>query len=215
MKFKKKTMKILICDDHKIVRDGLRQILQQLQGVSLIEEAGDGNEALALLKKEVFDIMLLDISLPDRSGLEVLQSVKARCPLTNVLMLSMHPQEQYAIRALKLGASAYLTKETASEELILAIKRVSEGGKYISQSLAENFALYIDKDSQQQKHDNLSAREFEIMIKLSNGKTLQEIGNELFISSKTVSTYRSRIMEKMELTKNTELTKYCMENKLI
>ncbi|MEI6696452.1 MAG: response regulator transcription factor [Bacteroidota bacterium] len=208
-------MKILICDDHKIVRDGLRQILQQLQGVSLIEEAGDGNEALALLKKEVFDIMLLDISLPDRSGLEVLQSVKARCPLTNVLMLSMHPQEQYAIRALKLGASAYLTKETASEELILAIKRVSEGGKYISQSLAENFALYIDKDSQQQKHDNLSAREFEIMIKLSNGKTLQEIGNELFISSKTVSTYRSRIMEKMELTKNTELTKYCMENKLI
>ncbi len=208
-------MKILICDDHKIVRDGLRQILQQLQGVSLIEEAGDGNEALLHLKKEAFDIMLLDISLPDRSGLEVLQSVKARWPLTNVLMLSMHPQEQYAIRALKLGASAYLTKEAASEELLLAIKRVSEGGKYISQSLAENFALYIDKDTQKQKHDNLSAREFEIMIKLANGKSLQEIGTELFISSKTVSTYRSRIMEKMELNKNTELTRYCIENKLI
>jgi len=208
-------MKILICDDHKIVREGLRQILQQLQGVTFIEEAGSGDEALTLLKKDFFDIILLDISLPDRSGLEVLQSVKTKWPLTNVLMLSMHPQEQYAIRALKLGASGYLTKETASEELLLAVKRVSEGGKYISQSLAENFAHFIDKDSQQQKHDILSAREFEIMIKLANGKSLQEIGNELFISNKTVSTYRSRIMEKMELTKNTELTRYCMENKLI
>ncbi|NTW31727.1 MAG: response regulator transcription factor [Bacteroidetes bacterium] len=208
-------MKILICDDHKIVRDGLRQILQQLDGVTLIEEAADGNEALNLLKKDQFDILLLDISLPDKSGLEVLQSVKAKWPETNVLMLSMHPQEQYAIRALKLGASGYLTKDTASEELLMAVKKVSDGEKYISHSLAENLALHFDKDTIKQKHEMLSGREFEIMIQLANGKSLQEIGNELFISNKTVSTYRSRIMEKMEFNKNTELTRYCMENNLI
>jgi two-component system invasion response regulator UvrY len=208
-------MKILICDDHKIVRDGLRQILHQLQGVTLIGEAGDGNEALILLKKYFFDILLLDISLPDKNGLEVLQTVKAKWPSTNVLMLSMHPQEQYAIRALKLGASGYLTKDTASEELLMAVKRISSGGKYISQSFAENLANYFDKDASKLKHEILSFREFEIMIRIANGKSLHEIGNELCISEKTVSTYRSRIMEKMELNKNTELTKYCIENDLL
>jgi len=208
-------MKILICDDHKIVRDGLRQILHQLQGVTLIGEAGDGNEVLILLKKYFFDILLLDISLPDKNGLEVLQTVKAKWPSTNVLMLSMHPQEQYAIRALKLGASGYLTKDTASEELLLAVKRISSGGKYISQSFAENLANYFDKDTSKLKHEILSFREFEIMIRIANGKSLHEIGNELCISEKTVSTYRSRIMEKMELNKNTELTRYCIENDLI
>jgi len=210
-----KPMKILICDDHKIVRDGLRQILQQLDEVTLIEEANDGNEALVLLKKNVFDVLLLDISLPDKNGLEILQTVKTKWPATNVLMLSMHPQEQYAIRALKEGASGYLTKDTASEELLVAVKRVSEGGKYISQSLAENLALHLDEDTYRQKHEILSSREFEILIKIANGKSLQEIGNELFISVKTVSTYRSRIMEKMGLNKNTDLTRYCLENKLI
>ena len=208
-------MKILICDDHKIVRDGLRQILQQLEEVTFIGEAGNGNEALDLLKGEVFEVVLLDISLPDKNGLEVLTSIKSKWPLTNVLMLSMHPQEQYAIRALKLGASGYLTKDTASEELIIAVKKVSAGGKYISQSLAENLALHIDDDMLRQKHEILSNREFEIMIKIANGKSLQEIGDELFISVKTVSTYRCRIMEKMGLKKNTELTRYCLENNLI
>ncbi|NTW23716.1 MAG: response regulator transcription factor [Lentimicrobium sp.] len=208
-------MKILICDDHKIVREGLRQILQQLEEVALIAEAGNGNEACAILKDMCIDIMLLDISLPDKNGLEVLQSVKEKWPSTNVLMLSMHPQEQYAIRALKLGASGYLTKDTASEELLLAVKKVSAGGKYISQSLAENMAIQFDQKKQRQKHELLSQREFEIMIQLANGKSLHEIGNELCISDKTVSTYRSRIMEKMELNKNTELARYCLENELI
>lgn len=208
-------MKILICDDHKIVREGLRQILFQLSEITFIGEAGNGHEALELLKKDEFNILLLDISLPDRSGLEVLQTVKAKWPSTNVLMLSMLPQEQYAIRALKLGASGYLTKDTASEELLLAVKKVSEGGKYISSALAEGLAVNLEKENYALKHDILSAREFEILIKLANGKSLQEIGNELFISVKTVSTYRSRIMEKMELSRNTELTRYCMENKLI
>lgn len=208
-------MKILICDDHKIVRDGLRQILRQLFEVSLIAEAGSGDELLEQLKKEEFDIVILDISLPDRNGLEVLQSVKAKWPATNVLMLSMHPQEQYAKRALTLGASGYLTKDTAADELLIAVQRVSQGGKYISQSLAENLAVHLAKDDKQQEHEILSGREFEIMIRLANGKSLQDIANELFISNKTVSTYRSRIMEKMEFHKNTQLTRYCIENNLI
>ena len=208
-------MRILICDDHKIVREGLRQILHQLPVVTLIEEAGNGNEALVHLKKAVYNIVILDISLPDKNGLEVLETIKTKWPSTNVLVLSMHPEEQYAIRALKLGASGYLTKDTASEELLLAVNRVSAGGKYISQSLAENLTLHLDKDNFRQKHEILSIREFEIMIKIANGKSLLEIGKELCISDKTVSTYRSRIMEKMELTKNTDLTRYCMENNLI
>jgi two-component system invasion response regulator UvrY len=208
-------MKILICDDHKIVREGLRQILLQMEGVSLISEASTGNEALAILKNDFFDVVLLDISLPEKSGLEVLQTIKTKWPSINVLMLSMLPQEQYAMRALKLGASGYLTKDTASEELLQAVTKVSAGGKYISQSLAENIALYLEKDSERQKHEALSEREFEIMIKLAGGKSLQEIGNELFISVKTVSTYRSRIMEKMELNKNAELTRYCLGKSLI
>ncbi|MFA6400021.1 MAG: response regulator transcription factor [Salinivirgaceae bacterium] len=208
-------MRILICDDHKIVRDGLKQILLQQKEISLISEAGNGNEALQILKKESYDVVLLDISMPDRSGLEILQAIKTKWPTINVLMLSMHPQEQYAIRALKLGASGYLTKDTASEELLLAVKRVSTGGKYISQSLAETMASHFDLDATKQKHEMLSSREFEIMIKLANGKSLQEIGNELCISDKTVSTYRSRIMGKMQLSKNAELTRYCIENNLL
>lgn len=208
-------MKILICDDHKIVREGLRQILGHLSEITWIGEAGNGHEAIDLLKKDDYDILLLDISLPDKNGLEVLQTVKEKWPAINVLMLSMLPQEQYAIRALKLGASGYLTKDTASVELLLAVKKVSEGGKYISSSLAEGLALNLEKENYAMKHNILSGREFEIMIKIANGKSLQEIGNELFISVKTVSTYRSRIMEKMELSRNTELTRYCMENKLI
>jgi two-component system, NarL family, invasion response regulator UvrY len=208
-------MKILICDDHKIVRDGLRQILLQLAEVEYIGEAGDGDETLDLLKKEHFDIVLLDISLPGRSGLEVLLSIKAKWPDINVLILSMHPQEQYAIRALKLGASGYLTKDTASEELLVAVKKVGAGGKFISQAFAEKIAFQIERDSTLKEHEILSTREFEIMIKLAVGKPLQEIGNELFISVKTVSTYRSRIMKKMGTKNNADLTRYCISNNLI
>jgi DNA-binding NarL/FixJ family response regulator len=208
-------MKILICDDHKIVRDGLRQILLQLEEVEYIGEAGDGEETLDLLKKEHFDTVLLDISLPGRSGLEVLLSIKAKWPEISVLMLSMHPQEQYAVRALKLGASGYLTKDTASEELLVAVRKVGAGGKFISQAFAEKIAFQLDRDSTLKEHEILSTREFEIMIKLAIGKPLQEIGNELFISVKTVSTYRSRIMKKMGTKNNADLTRYCISNNLI
>ncbi|MEI7831081.1 MAG: response regulator transcription factor [Prolixibacteraceae bacterium] len=208
-------MKILICDDHKIVRDGLKQILLQMEGPTFIEEAGDAKEAFGFLKKEAFNIVLLDISLPDRNGLEVLQSIKEKWPSTNVLILSMHPQEVFALRALTLGASGYLTKDTAMEELLIAVKKVSEGQNYISTSLQNLLVHHLDDDKSPVKHNGLSRREFEILIKLANGKSLLEIGNELSISNKTVGTYRTRIMEKMELSKNIELTWYCMENELI
>lgn len=207
-------MKILICDDHKIVRDGLRQILQQLPDATIIEEAGDADEAITLLKTAAFDLLLLDISLPGRNGLDVLQLVKEKWPLTNVLMLTMQPLELFALRALKLGATGYLTKDAAMEELLIAVKRVSEGEKYISSSVEAFLVQQLIDDKPSRKHRALSNREFDIMIRLANGKSLMEIGNELTISNKTVGTYRTRIMEKMELTKNIELTWYCMENKL-
>ncbi|MDA3853935.1 MAG: response regulator transcription factor [Bacteroidales bacterium] len=208
-------MKILICDDHKIVRDGLRRILEQHNHSNLIDEAANGSEVFDLCKQKSYDLLLLDISLPDQSGLDILQIVKKKWPSTHVLMLSMHSHEQYAIRALTYGASGYLTKDAAAEELLLAVKKITENGKYISQSLADCLALQLHNETSQGAHEKLSEREFEILIKIANGISLKEIGDELFISNKTVSTYRSRIMEKMGLEKNTELTRYCIENELL
>ncbi len=208
-------MKILICDDHKIVRDGLRQILSQLDDVELIGEAASGSEALEILKEVFFNILLLDITMPGISGLEVLEIVRERHPLLHVLMLSMHTQEQYALRALKLGASGYLTKDTASEELLLAVRKVMKDGKYISEALADSIAQKFDNDNKKQKHELLSDREFNVMIKLAEGRSLQEISSEYFVSKNAISTYRARILKKMNLTTNNELTKYCFENKLI
>lgn len=208
-------MNILICDDHKIVRDGLRRILEQYKEASLIDEAANGSEVLELFNKGTYDFLLLDISLPDISGLDVLQTVRRKWPSTHVLILSMHPQEQYAIRALSLGASGYLTKDTAAEELLLAVAEIEKNGKYISRSLAHCLAFQINNDSNKALHEKLSDREFEIMIKIVAGKSLKEIGNELCISSKTVSTYRSRIMEKMKLDNNTDLVRYCIKNQIL
>jgi len=208
-------MNVLICDDHKIVRDGLRQILSQHENIRLINEAANGGEVFEMLENATYNLLLLDISLPDMSGLDVLQQVKKKWPKTNVLMLSMHPQEQYAIRALKYGASGYLTKDAAAEELMLAVRKIAENGKYISQSLADCMAVQLNNDGNQPTHEKLSEREYEIMIKIAAGKSLKEIGTELFISNKTVSTYRSRVMKKMQLEKNTDLARYCIENQLI
>lgn len=210
-------MRVLICDDHKIVRDGLKQIILQIEKVTSIEEANDGFEAIEKVRNIVFDIILLDITLPDKNGLEVLKIIKDKSPSSKVLMLSMHHQNEYVRNALKFGASGYLTKDAASEELIHAIKIVSGGKKYLSKSLAEDFVLNIieGQHSDRPLHDSLSEREFEIMLKIAKGLSLIEIGNELFISVKTVSTYRTRIMEKMGMTKNAELTIYCYKNNLI
>jgi len=208
-------MHVLICDDHQIVRDGLRQILARHDHIHAIDEAANGGEVLALFEKVAYDLVILDISLPNQNGLDLLQTIKRRWPATNVLMLSMHPQEQYAMRALSYGAAGYLTKDAAAEELLLAVKRIAENGKYISPSLADCLASSLNTDSDKALHEKLSEREFEIMIKIAAGNSLKSIGDELFISNKTVSTYRSRIMEKMNLEKNSELTRYCIENQLI
>jgi len=208
-------MNILICDDHKIVRDGLRRILEQYKEVCLIDEAANGREVLNLFRKGTYHLLLLDISLPDQSGLDILHTIKTKWPATYVLMLSMHPQEQYAIRALTYGASGYLTKDAAAEELLLAVSEIAKNGKYISQSLAHCLAFQLNNDTNQPTHKKLSEREFEIMIKIAGGKSLTDIGTELCISSKTVSTYRSRIMEKMVMKKNADLTRYCIENQLM
>lgn len=208
-------MHVLICDDHQIVRDGLRQILARHDHIRAIDEAANGCEVLELFENVAYDLVILDISLPNQNGLDLLQTIKRRWPATNVLMLSMHPQEQYAMRALSYGAAGYLTKDAAAEELLLAVKRIAENGKYISPSLADCLASSLNRDSDKALHEKLSEREFEIMIKIAAGNSLKGIGDELFISNKTVSTYRSRIMEKMNLEKNSELTRYCIENQLI
>lgn len=208
-------MNILIVDDHNIVREGLKEVLKQLTGVNSIEVAGRGREALEKVGGGDIDLVILDISLPDISGIEVLERIKERHPGVKVLILSMHPQELYAIRAMKMGASGYLTKDTPTAELLAAINKISSGGKYISQTLAEIIADHLDNESYRPLHETLSEREMAVFIRLARGKSLKEIGEELFISEKTVSTYRSRAISKMGMKNNAEIAHYCIKNGFI
>ncbi len=208
-------IRILIADDHAIVRRGLKQILSDIPEVEAIDEASNGQEALAKLGKSNYNLVLLDISMPGRSGLDVLKQIKAERPGQQVLMLSMHPEEQYAVRALKAGASGYISKESAPEELIIAAKKILSGGRYVSASLAERFASELNRGIEKAPHETLSDRELEIMLMIASGRTVKEIGNELALSIKTVSTYRSRILAKMNLKNNAEITRYAIENGLL
>ena len=208
-------MKVLIADDHSVVREGLKQILDKIDNVSTVEEAQDGHEALDKIEKNSYDLVILDISMPGISGLDILQTMKNRKKKAHVLILSVHPQEQYAIRALRLGASGYLSKSSVYEELASAINKVSAGGKYISSALAEQIVFEKKGDLDKTPHEKLSEREFQIMCMIARGKSLIEIAHELFISDKTVSTYRTRILEKMGMKKNAELTLYAIKNSLI
>jgi two-component system invasion response regulator UvrY len=208
-------LRILITDDHSIVRDGLKEILKHIAELVIIEEANNGKEALALTSEKTFDLILLDISLPDISGLDVLKKIINKYPNQKVLILSMFPQEQYALRALKTGASGYLTKNSASDELIEAARKIIAGGKYISASVAENLTQFLDKDYRNNSHELLSNREFEVFIKIATGKSLRQIGEELQISEKSVSTYRTRIIGKTGMKSNSEIIQYCIQNKLI
>jgi two-component system invasion response regulator UvrY len=208
-------IRILVVDDHAIVREGLKQILADVTDLSVREEAANGQEALEKIRSGEFDCVLLDISMPGRSGLEVLKEIKAERPRLPVLILSMHAEEQYAIRALKAGASGYLTKSSAPDELIGAIRKVSCGRKYVSASLAEKLAGELDSDATKPSHETLSDREYQVMLMLASGKAVKEIADELCLSVKTISTYRSRVMEKMNLKKNAELTLYAIQNHLV
>ena len=208
-------MKILIADDHSVVRQGLKQILQNLSMVSTVEEAQDGLEALEKIKMEPFDFVILDIAMPGLSGLDILQSLKNLGIKLNILILSVYPQEQYAVRALRMGASGYLSKESAFEELESAIHKISLGQKYISSVIAEKLAFNAADQAGIPLHERLSEREFQVMCMLAQGISVTEIGKKLFVSDKTVSTHRTRLLAKMGLKKNAELTLYAVKNGLI
>jgi two-component system, NarL family, invasion response regulator UvrY len=208
-------MKIIIIDDHKLVRSGLKQIISEEPGFEVIGEGENFHDAIDLVNNTDADVMLLDISLPGKSGIEILMDVKRIKPKLPVLILSMHPEEQFATRTLRSGASGYLTKETAPEELIIALKKVSQGGKYISRSVAEILAFDIEGRVYDHPHKILSNREFQVFCKLASGKPASAVADELYLSVKTISTYRARILEKMEMRNNAELTFYAVQNQLI
>jgi two-component system, NarL family, invasion response regulator UvrY len=206
-------IRILIADDHAIVRAGLKQLVAANPGIVVAAEASTGPEAMSLIRKESFEVVLLDISMPGRGGLEILSEIKKEYPRLPVLILSMHPEEQYAMRALKGGASGYITKDSAPEELVAAILKVASGGKYITKSLAEQFLSLLDAE-ESPLHTSLSDREYQVFRLIASGKTAMEIAKELSLSVKTISTYRTRILEKLHLKNNAQLIHYAVQNKL-
>jgi two-component system invasion response regulator UvrY len=208
-------IRVLIVDDHPVVRKGLLQILAEEPDIAEAVEAETASEMLRLVGEEQWDIVVLDITLPDRSGLEALKDVKAMRPALPVLILSMHPEDQYALRVLKAGAAGYMNKDSASEELVNAVKKVVGGGRYVSPSMAEKLAVVIGKDYEKPAHEGLSDREYQVMCMLASGKRLKEVAEELCLSVKTVSTYRARILDKMGMESNAELTYYAVKNGLI
>lgn len=208
-------IKILIADDHAIVRRGLKQILAETPDMVVVDEASNGHEVLTKVMKHDYSVILLDISMPGKSGLDVLKELKTDRPKLPVLILSMYPEEQYAIRVLRAGASGYLTKEGAPEELIYAIRKVVQGKKYVSASLAEKLVFDLDVDSQKPLHESLSDREFQVLCMIASGKTVSDISGELALSVKTISTYRTRLLEKMKMKNNAELTHYAVQNHLV
>ncbi len=206
---------VLIADDHTVVRQGLKQILANDAQMSVVAEATNGNEVLQTLERTNVDVLILDITMPGRNGLDVLKEVKRKFPTLPVLVLSMHPEDQFAIRILRAGAAGYITKESAPEELVQALRKVCAGGKYVSPQLAEKLAVFIEGDNTRAAHERLSDREFEILRMLALGKTVTEVADELLLSVKTVSTYRARVLEKMKMSTNAELTRYALQSGLI
>jgi DNA-binding NarL/FixJ family response regulator len=207
-------IRILIVDDHAVVRNGVKLIFAGDSGTATFGEAANANEAIQLAREEEWDVVLMDISLGERSGLEVLKDMKSIKPKLPVLILSMHSETQYARRAFKAGAAGYITKDSSPEELTKAIEKVASGGKYVSSKLAELLVTDLD-DADKMPHERLSDREFEIMCLLASGKTVSEVASQLFLSIKTISTYRSRLLEKMSMRTNAELTHYAISNKLV
>jgi two-component system, NarL family, invasion response regulator UvrY len=208
-------MKILLTDDHAVVRQGLKLILADHFKRAVFGEARSAQEALDRLEKAKWDVVVLDINMPGRGGLEVLREIKRLQPKLPVLILSMNPEDQFAVRMLKTGAAGYLTKESAGSELVGAIEKVVGGGRYISASLAERMASYLDMDIQKAPHERLSNREFLILRMIASGKTVSQIARELSLSVKTISTYRARLLEKMDMKNNAELTHYAVQRHLV
>ena len=205
---------VIIADDHPIVRAGLKQIIKEDAFIAVAGEAGNGIELLEKVRQKTYDVVLLDLTMPGMDGIDVLKQLKLEQPHLPVIILTIHPESQYALRIVKAGASGYITKESASEELIKAIRKVHAGGKYITPSLAEKIAFALDKDNVQLPHEALSDREYQVLCLLGSGKTVSQIAEELALSVKTISTYRTRILEKMRMENNSELIHYAVQNGL-
>ena len=208
-------IRILIADDHAIVRHGLKQLVDAEPEMAVAGEAQNGNEVLEIVRTTPVDVVLLDISMPGRNGLETLKEIKRLYPAISAIVLSMHPKDQYAVRVLRAGASGYISKESAPDELIQAIRKAYSGEKFISPDVAELLADYLERGATGEPHRILSDREFEVFRKLAQGKTVTQISKELFLSVKTVSTYRTRVIEKTGLSTNESIVQYCRDHKIV
>jgi DNA-binding NarL/FixJ family response regulator len=208
-------MRVLIADDHPVVRHGLRQMLAREADVTVVGEARDGQEVIELCGRVAWDVAVLDYQMPGKNGLELVKELRHRFPGRSVLILSMYPEDTYAVRALKAGASGYLTKESAPEDLVAAIRKVAAGGKYITPALGERLALDLEDTRSMPTHESLSDREYQIMWMIVSGKALTQIGQELGLSPNTISTYRARILRKMGMKSNAELLHYAIQHHLV
>jgi len=208
-------IKILIADDHSIVREGLKRILTEESDIEILGEASNYQEVLSMLRTFTPDIILLDISMPGRDGLEILKEIKMLYKKIKVLILSMHPEDRFAVRAIRSGAAGYVSKESAVEELVEAIRRVHQGNKYISNTLAEKLANSVVEESEKPAHENLSDREFQVLTLIASGKTIRDIAEGLNLSPATIASFRGRILVKLQLKSNVELTSYSLRNDLI
>lgn len=208
-------MKVIIVDDHELIREGLKKVLVKHSDLEVVGEAAHSQGLLDLLDRHEVDVVILDISMPGKSGLELLRDIKNLYPKVRTLVLSMYPEDRFAIRALKAGASGYLSKQSAAKELVNALRKIMSGGKYISPALAEQLVLEIETPSDKPLHEKLSNREFEIMLKISLGKSVSEIADELILSVNTITSYRARVMQKMNMKSNAEIIRYALKNQLV
>ena len=208
-------IRLLIADDHAIVREGLKQIVAEIGDMSVDGEASNGQQVMELVRQRDWDVVLLDLAMPGRGGIDTLRQLKREKPDLPVLILSIYPEDQYAVRALKDGAAGYLTKESAPEELVKAIRKAAKGGKYVSPALAERLAYELETDADKPPHERLSDREYQVMLMLASGKTVGQIAEELSLSVKTVSTNRARLLRKMGMKTNAELIYYAVKRQLV
>jgi len=208
-------IRVVVVDDHAVVREGLKRIITENVGMTVTGEAADGYEAMRVIKSGPCDVVLLDVTMPNKNGLDVLKELHAESPRLPVLVLSMHGEDQYAIRVLRAGAAGYLTKDSAPAKLVQAIRKVVRGGKYVSPTLAERLVFDLGTDSEKAPHEILSDREYQVLCMISSGKTVTEIAEELSLSVKTISTYRVRILEKLKMKNNAEITRYAIKEGLV
>ena len=208
-------IKIFIADDHAVVREGLKQIISEVPDIKVAGEADNGFDVPKHVKAKTYDMLILDITMPGPNILDLIKQLKHEKPAVPILVLSIHPEEQYAMRVLRSGASGYLTKESAPEELVNAIRKVAGGGKYVSAALAEKLLFTLGSDQEKMPHDNLSDREYQALCMIASGKTVKEIAEELSLSEKTISTYRSRVLQKMGMKNNAEITHYAFKYGLV